>query len=165
MYVSIGHIEDPDDLSPLAQLPITQLTCAMTNLDDRGLHHICSIATLENLNIQATQVTDDGLAELVRLPALRSLRLKENHQLTNACVPSLVRCRHVEDLQIHETSIDEAALAMLRMLPLRELCLWVTDGNFTFDKLVEFSKRVPACAILCKGRGTFRDGAFEGTWR
>lgn len=47
---------------------------------------------------------------------------------------------------------------------LRDICIYVWQGNYTFAHLFEFSKRLPTCRILAKGHGEFLAGTFEGTW-
>src|SRR5262249_8787350 len=136
-----------------------------TNLDDVGLEHVSQVATLENLDLQDTKITNDGLAHLARLPRLAYLRLKENNQLTNQCVPHLLHLPHLTELQIHETSIDQQGLQTLAsMTNLRNIIVYVWNNNYTFDGLLALSARMPNCTILAKGHGDFVGGRFHGTW-
>jgi hypothetical protein len=48
---------------------------------------------------------------------------------------------------------------------LRDICIDVHDGNYTFDALSALSARMPWCTILAKGRGEFSLGTFDGDWR
>lgn len=171
---SIEHVFLPlgklDDMSELRKLELfAQLQSASfagTNLDDAGLAHVARVKTIENLNLQETEVSDAGLAALASLPNLRYLRLKGNSQLTNACVPQLQRLTRLVDLQIHETSIDETGLRELTGLAnLRDICVYVEQGNYSFDGLLALSARLPGCTILAKGCGEFLDGVFDGEWR
>ena len=161
-----NHIWRMDDLRKLALLPnLKSASFCGTNLDDVGLEHISHAATLENLNLQDTSISDDGLAHLTRLPRLHSLRLKGNRQLTNQCVPHLLRLTTLTDLQIHETAIDQRGLANLQgMANLRKICVDVWDNNYTFDGLRALSARMIECTILAKGRGEFSQGQFHGQW-
>lgn len=160
------HISDMAELARMRDLPrLTGASFAATNLDDDGLFHVAGVPAIENLNLQETKISNDGLAHLARLPRLTHLRLKGNRQLTNRCIPHLVRLQALVDLQIHETSIDQEGLNPLVALSnLRDLCLYVCDDNYSFDALIELSTRMPACTILAKGRGEFCDGSFRGTW-
>jgi len=158
-----------DDMAELAQLrrfgDLRSASFAGTNLDDAGLSHVVGATKLEDLNLQDTQISDAGLAYLQRLPSLQYLRLKGNPQLTNACVCHLAQLVGLVDLQIHETSIDEAGLRELAGLPqLRDICVYVWDGNYSFAGLIELSARMPTCRILAKGHGEFLNGSFDGSW-
>ena len=160
------QIHQMDELEKLALFPnLRSASFGGTNLDDVGLRHVSSVSTLENLNLQDTKITDEGLAWLERLPRLKHLRLKENTQLTNACVPRLLRLSSLVDLGIHETSIDQHGLnELVSMKNLRNICIDVWNGNYSFDALLSLSTRMPACTILAKGQGEFFEGEFDGVW-
>ncbi|PKL77184.1 MAG: hypothetical protein CVV27_06455 [Candidatus Melainabacteria bacterium HGW-Melainabacteria-1] len=136
-----------------------------TGLDDAGLALICRVATLENLDLQDTCVTDRGIGLLTQLPALRILRLKENPQLTNACLPALVRLKGLVELQLHESAIDQAGLPQLAALnQLRDLCLDADNTGTSPEAVLSLSRQLPRCRILVKGRGEALGGAFQGHW-
>ena len=165
--LDLGDMRELAKLTLLKDLRSASLTSS--NLNDEGLFHLCQVATLENLNLQETRITDEGLRHLALLPRLRHLRLKDNPQLTNGCVPHLCALSSLVDLQVHETSIDQSGLDELVVLSgLRDLTIEVWDENFTFEGLVALSSKMPLCAILAKGQGTFLGGAFAGSrsdWR
>jgi hypothetical protein len=99
------------------------------------------------------------------LPKLKHLRLKENTQLSNACIPHLLKLKQLVDLAIHETSINQASVNQLvSMETLKDICLDVWEDNYKFDELLNLSIRMPQCRILAKGRGEFFQGKFQGRW-
>jgi hypothetical protein len=163
----LDHIESMGELRKLSQFPyLRSASFGGTNLDDVGLEHVSCVPTLENLDLQDTRITNDGLACLAGLPRLQHLRLKENAQLTNACIPQLLRLGGLVDLQIQETSIDQHGLNKLEgMKNLRNICLDVWGKNYSFDMLLALSVRMPACTILAKGHGEFFQGRFDGVWK
>lgn len=165
--LSITQLQDMAELKKLRLFSdLRSASFAGTNLNDVGLAHVARVRTIDNLNLQDTEISDAGLACLERLPNLQHLRLKGNPQLTNACVPHLARLTQLVDLQIHETSITEAALTELAGLAeLRGVSVHVWQGNYTFDGLLALSVRMPGCAVLAKGHGEFLDGTFYGEWR
>jgi len=160
------HIENMDELKQLRLFAkLRSASFSGTNLDDVGLEHVSHVPTLENLNLQETRITNVGLGCLHRLPSLQCLRLKDNLQLNNACIPQLLRLGTLVELQIHETSIDQHGLKELeRMKSLRSICLSVCAENYPFDMLLALSTRMPACTILAKGHGDFFQGNFDGIW-
>jgi hypothetical protein len=135
------------------------------NLDDRGLELVCRISTIDTLDLQDTEVTNEGLVSLGRLERLDYLRLKDNQQLTNDCVQHLVSLPLLENLAIQETSIDERGLWLLKgKRSLRDLCLDVFEENFSLEGLRRWSAATPGCTVIAKGRGEFVAGVFDGEW-
>lgn len=165
--MSICRIQDMGELTKLQRFPnLRSASFAGTNLDDIGLANVARAKTLENLNLQDTEISDAGLACLANLPKLQYLRLKGNPQLSNACVRHLARLTHLVDLQVHETSINEAGLSeLVALADLRDICVYVWQGNYTLKGLFALSARMPRCRILAKGHGEFLDGTFDGEWR
>jgi hypothetical protein len=144
---------------------LTSATFSSTNLNDEGLSYVCQVETLDSLDLQDTTISDAGLVHLTRLPRLKTLRLEDNLQLTDGAAGHLSGLRALVDLQIQETSISEAGLSRLRGLShLRDVCLSVWEGNYSFGGLLALSKQMPRCTFLVKGCGEFRSGHFEGSW-
>jgi len=163
LYHQIGDMRELAKLRAFANLKSANF-CG-SGLDDVGLRYVSDVPTIENLDLQDTRVSDDGLCVLERLPNLKYLRLKENAQLSNACIPYLLKLKQLADLQIHETAIDQRGLNQLvGMDALRDICLDVWKNNYSFDDLSDLSRRMPECTILAKGRGEFFQGGFTGTW-
>lgn len=162
----IGAVFAADDLHRLAELHGPRsASFGDTNLDDAGLTQVAGLASLEGLDLQGTRVSNAGLSQLARLPRLRRLRLKDNPQLTNECIPALAALTTLAELQVHETSIDEAGLAGLaHRTNLTNILVEHDEGRFTFAGLSELSSRMPGCTFLVKGHGEFRAGRFAGSW-
>jgi internalin A len=59
-----------------------------TQVTDAGLAHLSGLMTLERLTLVATQVTDAGLAHLTGLTGLETLNLSET-QVTDAGISEL----------------------------------------------------------------------------
>ena len=155
-------ISDQSELAKLSQLPLSSASFADANLTDVGLEIVSRITTLENLNLQGTQITNNGVSLLRNLTNLRYLRIKDNPQLDSRCVHHLIEIPNLTNLQIHETSIDLEGLAhVVSMKSLRDICLQIDDGNFTHDGLLELSRRIPNCSILAKGDGEYFAGEFN----
>jgi hypothetical protein len=157
------------DIKELAKLRVfTNLKSASffgSGLDDVGLRYVSDIPTIENLDLQNTMISNEGLSVLERLPDLKYLRLKENAQLSNECIPHLLKLKQLVNLQIHETSIDQYGVNQLVVVDtLRDVCLDVWKDNYSFDELLDLSIRMPRCRLLAKGRGEFFQGEFCGTW-
>lgn len=131
-------------------------------LDDHGLSYICDCAGLDDLVLQNTALSNEGLAQLARLPQLTHLRLKDNRQLDDGCAPHLAALLGLVNLQLHETSIGRAGLAQLVGLrELKDLLVSLDDARLTQADLLALSAQMPRCSILVKGLGSFEAGALR----
>ncbi|WP_300690390.1 hypothetical protein [Chryseobacterium sp.] len=155
-----------NELSYLNQFSnLTSATFTNTNLNDEGLAHVSNCRGIENLDLQDTEITNDGLQYLQNLKLMKYLRLKDNSQLTDDCIPHLMKLYYLQNLQIQETSITENGLKKLTALQcLDMLVIDVYDNNYKFDSLLQISRELPDCEILAKGNGSFRNGKFKGRW-
>lgn len=160
-------IQNKRELEKLKLLPeLSGASFSGSNLNDAGLAVVCGLSKLEKLDLQGTEITNDGLCGLKKLTSLNYLRLKENWQLTNSCILHLKQIPSLCNLQIQETGITQDGLDRLAGMPsLRDIVLSVRDGNFTYERLLTLSLSLPGCAILAKGHGEFLDGQFEGEWK
>lgn len=158
---------DKRELEKLKLLPeLSGASFSGSDLHDAGLAVLCGLSQLENLDLQGTEITNDGLCELKKLRLLKYLRLKENPQLTNSSILHVKQIPNLCDLQIQETGIDQNGLDRLAgMVSLERIVLSVHDGNFTYEGLLKVSRALPACTILAKGHGEFLNGTFEGNWK
>lgn len=154
-----GKQYDMEELHKLQYLPrLTSASFSSTNFDDFGIKQLSKYAPgVTNLNLQDTLITDHGIKYLSPIKGLNILRLKENDQLTNACVPGLNLCRALIDLQIHETSIDQKGIAMLNLPHLEQLLLSEGD-DYSTAFFLDFSKQLPNCDILVKSKAEFKNG-------
>jgi hypothetical protein len=168
-YISFDFYHQIGDMRELTKLRgFTNLKSANfcgSGLDDVGLRYVSDVPTIENLDLQDTRITNEGLSVLERLPNLKVLRLKENEQLSNECIPHLLKLKQLMNLQIHETSIDQFGLNQLAVMStLTDICLYVEGDNYSFDGLLNLSNWLPLCTILAKSRGEFWQGEFTGRW-
>jgi hypothetical protein len=166
-HPSSKTIRDIEELRYLRLFPkLRSADFSGTNLDDTGLLHVSTVPWLDWLDLQETSITNEGLGFLGSLPKLWYLRLKGNDQLTNDCVPRLLRLQSLVNLQIQDTRINQEGVKdLVGLRNLRDLCVSVWGKNFTFEGLLEVSRRMPACKIVAKGNGEFHEGRFEGMWR
>lgn len=156
-----------NELSYLDRFPnLKSASFSGTNLNDEGLLHLSNCSGIENLNLQETEITNAGMHYLKKLKKLKSLRLKDNPQLTNACISDLAELENLLDLQIHETGITEEGLRKLTVLEnLETLIIDIWENNYTFEGLLKIASEIPNCNIVAKGDGIFYNGQFTGKWR
>lgn len=144
-----------NELSYLNQFPnLTSASFTNSNLNDEGLAHVSNCINIEDLDLQDTEITNNGIKYLKNLKFLKYLRLKDNLQLTDECVPYLTELENLLNLQIQETSITEDGLKKLTALRYMEnIIIQVQNNNYTFEGLLKISSKLPDCEILAKGDG------------
>lgn len=165
--LKFGHsVRDATELLNLRQFNcLKSASFASSNLNNNGLALLSSLIQLEYLDLQETEITDDGTKYLTNLKNLNFLRLKDNPQLTNECIPHLTKIENLKELQINETSINQKGLEKLVVMKnLEKIILEVWKNNFTFETLLKISLKMPNCIIQAKGDGEFHNGRFDGEW-
>ncbi len=50
------------------------------------------------------------------------------------------------------------------MTNLEDILVNIWDNNYTYEGLLEISRKMPNCTILTKGKGDFHNGLFDGRW-
>ncbi|MCG8576835.1 MAG: hypothetical protein MI810_18285 [Flavobacteriales bacterium] len=154
-HFKISDMEELQKLKEFRNLQIASFDT--TNFNDTGIKYLVENApNIDNLSLQNTKISDDGIKYLTQLKQLKYLRLKENRQLTNKCVPSFNLCHDLIDLQLHETSVTIDGLNQLK-LPKLENLMFDFKGK-DFGAVEELSKRLPQCNILIKGKAEFEGG-------
>ena len=137
-----------------------------SDLNDEGLSFLSTLIQIENLNLQSTQITNNGTKYLKKFENLKYLRLKDNPQLTNDCIYNLIAMKNLQELQIQETLINQEGLKkIVEMKNIKNIIIDVWNNNFTYEGLLELSASNPNCSILAKGDGEFYNGKFKGKWK
>ncbi|MDA1052269.1 MAG: hypothetical protein O3C40_17565 [Planctomycetota bacterium] len=89
----------------------------VTKLTDEVMLALRQLREIETLVVQNPDVTDDdAVALLASLPYLERLQI-DGAQLTDACVPSLLRLKGLRYLRIRDAKLSDDAIAKLAALP------------------------------------------------
>ena len=105
-------LSDETELEKLSQFRLlTSASFTGIDLTDVGLEIVCRITTLENLCLQGTRITNDGIKLLRNLTGLRHLRLKDSYQLNNQCIEHLLLLENLVDLAVHEAALPQTCPA------------------------------------------------------
>lgn len=97
-----------------------------TNITDEGLKDLSHMSGLKSLHLSNTKITGAGLSGLVDLTGLRSLDLGST-QITDSALSSLVNFPELQSLNLTKTKISDAALSHVKSLRrLEELNLYYT---------------------------------------
>lgn len=144
----LRKLENWEELKKLREFPkLHTASFSGFELPDLGLQYICENSQLQNLTLQDTLITNQGLQHLAQLRRLYHLRLKENRQLHQEAIPYLNQLHHLEELQIHETGIYEEGLQQLHLPSLRRVLVNEVDR----EVLLVLSRKMPQCSVLVKG--------------
>jgi hypothetical protein len=104
------------NLEPLQSLAdLEQILLDNTDITNQGLIHLASLTKLRNLSIQGTLVTGDGLAYLSKLTSLERLGLSRL-KLDDAAVTHLTSLVKLTQLKIGASGIGDPALKSLAKL-------------------------------------------------
>lgn len=154
-----GKVYDLSELEKLIACPqLTSASFNSTNFDDSAIKILAKSAPgIRNLNLQDSQVTDQGIKYLSHFKQLQILRLKENWQLTHASIPGFNLLRDLLDLQIHETGINPRGLQDF-LLPNLENLMISAEKEEDRAILLEISRKMPQCNILVKGKMELQAG-------
>jgi Leucine-rich repeat (LRR) protein len=101
-----------------------------TEVTDEGLAQIKGLTNLRKLHLSNTRVTDAGLAHLKGLTGLELIQL-DNTQVTDAGLSHLKGMTRLTDLNLEETQITDLGLSHLKaLISMRRLDL---DGTLVSD--------------------------------
>ena len=117
-----------------------------TPLTDQGLARLTPLTNLRRLRIGRTKVTEAGLAHLKAMPLIARLELADL-PVTNAGLDALQGMSRLKSLDLSGTKIDDDALAALAKLPtLTELN--VRDTDVTAEAIARFQQAHPRINVI-----------------
>lgn len=146
----------------LAQLKnLKHLNVASSDLVDAHLEIIGQLKTLELLDLDLTEISDNGLRKLKSLKQLVELRLKDNPQLTDECIEFLLEIEQLQFIHIENTSITIQGLT--KLLTHKELKSVIVGIEFNneIDELVRITEKYPKIEITFKGTGIISNGTLS----
>jgi hypothetical protein len=126
-------------------------------ITDAGVRHLGGLTALEELDLQGSQISDQGVSALKNLKQLHDLYLSGGREdrtdtLTDAAVDSLLALGKLQRLQLTSTNaaISEQGVRRLATLPdLKELFL--STGSVSEGLRAELKKQRPDLKIHLSG--------------
>ncbi len=116
------------------------------DLNDQGLMHVAKLKKVVWLNLRDTKVTDEGLARLRGLKALKYLHL-ERTAISDAGIQHLSDLPNLEYLNLYGTKITDQALETLKgNKGLKQLYVWRTE--VTDQGVARLAKALPQLEIV-----------------
>lgn len=117
------------------------------NLDDLAFKKLEPvISQFVTVDLSATKVTDQAVAQLVSAKKLRLVRLAETG-ITDASIDSLLKIPSLESINLYGTKVTDAGVSKLSAMPnLKRLYLWQT--GVTVDAIKALKEKLPKCEIV-----------------
>ena len=104
---------------------LVELDLNQSQVTDEGLRHLANLPKLGDLQLQRTHIGDDGMARLVRVKQLQSIDL-ERTRVGDAGMAYLAKIAQLEELKLGHTEVTDVGmrhigrLTNLKILDLRE---------------------------------------------
>ncbi|MNJ91840.1 hypothetical protein D3C87_94950 [compost metagenome] len=164
VYFSVSFLDEIEipELQKLVHLTnLKHLNLSSLDLRDEHLEIIGEITSLELLDLDLNEISDQGLRFLEPLKNLKQLRLKDNPQLTDGCIDQLVRIPSLEMLHAGNTSITISGLS--RLLDRVQLKILILDYEFAdlLEELKGLSNAHPSLEITVKGKASILNGRMN----
>jgi serine/threonine protein kinase len=83
-------------------------------IGDAGARAVSKLANLEHLSLETSNLTNEGVKELLALKNLKNLDLHNNFQITNSSLEILSQLRSLRELHVGKCQISKSALDKFR---------------------------------------------------
>lgn len=145
-----------EDFSLFDDLPwLGVLILSNSDVSDQHVSRIRRVPMLQNVYLWNNEITDAGLASLIKhCPNIRILHLTDT-AVTNACIPGLADLKHLEDLVLVRCEITDDALPALYGHSSLQL-LHLLDTQCTQSGLHKLQPQLPDCEIVSRFTGADR---------
>ncbi len=134
----------------VAQLPLVAprldyLNLAGSRVGDKGLEKLAALAALEDLWVEGTEVTDDGLRHLRPLAKLKRLGLNDC-RIGDAGLEKLAALPSLEAVHLRGTDVTDEGLRHLYQLANLKL-LDLTNTRVTMAGVLKLKEALPNCTL------------------
>jgi hypothetical protein len=117
------------------------------NLDDASFKKLAPLTPqLVTVDLSATKVTDQAVAQLAGAKNLRLIRLAETG-ITDGAIDTLLTLPSLESINLYGTKVTDAGVSKLAAMPnLKRLYLWQTA--VTPEAIKVLKEKLPTCEIV-----------------
>jgi len=117
--------------------------------DEHLLLMMSRIKSINYLDLDETDITNEGINHLTQLNHIKELRLKGIAAIDDGCMQSLSKLKGLELLHLGGTSVTLNGLTQLGSLQnLRVLLLSLTASEEIREKMLELKKLLPGCEFI-----------------
>ncbi|HEY9758663.1 MAG TPA: protein kinase [Oculatellaceae cyanobacterium] len=129
-----GFVFKNRDLAEIRKMPIHELLIGNSTLNDEGARYVSELREIRHLGISATDITDDGIFLLARLPHLDTLDVSKT-RVTNRSFKALSENSSLMKIIANDCkAITDDGVSYFRGKQIVELCL---SGTNITDKSME----------------------------
>jgi hypothetical protein len=107
---------------------------------------LAEFKNLETLEMWFATITDDDLAQLAGMTKLKELNLEQCSGITNAGMANLLKIPSIQILNLKQTKIDDAALEELAKMP-NLVDLNIANTAVTDAGVEKFKAAKPKCEV------------------
>ncbi len=107
---------------------------------DEGLRHVANMPRLEVLNLSGCDITDQGLAVLRHLPALREFYLWHHHGISDTGLAHLASCEQLERIDLLGSTTGDG---VIRALAGKDRLRHFKSGNLLTDSGLALLRHLP----------------------
>mgnify|MGYP001788428231 FL=1 len=117
------------------------------NLDDAAFSKLAAVTPhFVSVDLSATKITDQGVAQLTAAKNLRLIRLAETG-VTDAVIATLLKIPSLESINLYGTKVTDSGVSKLsEMKNLKRLYLWQTA--VTPEAIKALKDKLPGCEII-----------------
>jgi uncharacterized membrane protein len=117
------------------------------NLDDATFKKLEPLSQhWVTVDLSATNITDEAVAQLAKAKDLRLIRLAET-RITDAAIDTLLTLPALESINLYGTKVTDAGVSKLSAMPnLKKLYLWQTA--VTPEAIKALQEKLPGCEII-----------------
>lgn len=117
------------------------------NLDDAAFKKLAPLSSqFVTVDLSATKITDQAVAQLASAKNLRLIRLAETG-VTDASIDTLLKLPSLESINLYGTKVTDAGVSKLSAMPrLKRLYLWKT--TVTPEAVKALQEKLPDCEIV-----------------
>ena len=117
------------------------------NLDDAAFSKLAAVTPhFVSVDLSATKITDQGVAQLTAAKNLRLIRLAETG-VTDAVITTLLKIPSLESINLYGTKVTDSGVSKLsEMKNLKRLYLWQTA--VTPEAIKALKDKLPGCEII-----------------
>lgn len=122
-------------------------------LNDAGLaYYLRDVTCVNMLDLNETEITNEGIKELATLIYVNELRLKGCVEIDDECIPELNKLVSLKFLHLKDTSITIDGILQLKDLTnLTTILFSVDDTTVIKDKMLLLQIILPQCNFVVNG--------------
>lgn len=119
---------------------------------------VTQVKSINMLDLDATDITNDGIEHLTKMDFIKELRLKGIREIDNDCIVHLNKIKGLELLYLRGTSVTIDGILNLDCKPhLKELFFSAKDDEINKEKMLQLKKLMPICNFIIDGKEYYFD--------